>query len=297
MKVDGVFSGGGIKAFAFLGALEACEKRDIKFERFAGTSAGALIATLLAAGYHQSEIKMLINELDTNKLLDPPKYAKNLRFLKWLALYSKMGIYRGDFIEKWINQLLLRKGIYTFNDLKRELYIIGADITNGRIALFPNDLESYYGVDLNDFPLAKAVRISISIPYFFQPVQILTKSTYKSYFIDGGTLSNFPYWVFSGENKHNRLILGVKLSSNEPEVPIQQVDNAIDMLPAIVKTMIQAHDSRYVSKNDAQDIIFVPIEKVSTTDFDLSEEEKSYLFDVGFQSAEKFFENWQHIKK
>ncbi|NAP00506.1 hypothetical protein FRY77_31490, partial [Halomonas sp. MG34] len=44
MKIDGVFSGGGVKAYAFLGVLEVLKSKELKLERVAGTSAGAIIA-------------------------------------------------------------------------------------------------------------------------------------------------------------------------------------------------------------------------------------------------------------
>lgn len=42
MLIDGVFAGGGVKAFAFIGALQAMEEKNFTFSRIAGTSAGAL---------------------------------------------------------------------------------------------------------------------------------------------------------------------------------------------------------------------------------------------------------------
>ena len=49
--VDGVFSGGGIKGIALIGAIEEIEKRGYRFKRVAGASAGAIIASLIAARY------------------------------------------------------------------------------------------------------------------------------------------------------------------------------------------------------------------------------------------------------
>ena len=61
MLVDGVFSGGGIKGFAFVGALQVLEDRGIYFERVAGTSAGAIMACFIAAGYTADEIEELLD--------------------------------------------------------------------------------------------------------------------------------------------------------------------------------------------------------------------------------------------
>ncbi|MGP4072461.1 patatin-like phospholipase family protein [Piscibacillus sp. B03] len=292
MKVDGVFSGGGIKAFAFLGALDECDRRGIEFCRLAGASAGALIAALIAAGYKPSDIKRIINDLDTEKFLDPHPLAKRIPFIKWLWMYYSLGLYQGKYIEKWIDDLLLAKGVRTFEDLKEKLFIIGADITNGRIAVFPNDLEHIYGIKPDTFRVSKAVRISISIPYFFQPIKLTTQSRNQYVFIDGGTLSNFPYWLFQQESlKENRPTLGIKLSSYDSVVPGQHIKTAFDMLPAIISTMIHAHDTKYISSNEAENIMFIPIkENIKATDFDLSIEQKEYLYNLGKNSAQSYFE-------
>ena len=50
MLIDGVFSGGGLKGFALVGAYQELERKGYQFHRVAGTSAGAILATLIAAG-------------------------------------------------------------------------------------------------------------------------------------------------------------------------------------------------------------------------------------------------------
>ena len=60
MDIDGVFSGGGIKGFALIGAIEVLESKDFTFKRLAGTSAGSILAALIAAGYTSREIMDLM---------------------------------------------------------------------------------------------------------------------------------------------------------------------------------------------------------------------------------------------
>ncbi len=56
MKLDGVFSGGGIKGIALIGAYEEIEKRGYQFDRVAGASAGAIIAALISAQYSSKDL-------------------------------------------------------------------------------------------------------------------------------------------------------------------------------------------------------------------------------------------------
>ena len=70
MKLDGVFSGGGIKGIALIGAYEEIENRGHRFDRVAGASAGAIIAALIAAQYSSKEIYQILDELSLESLLD-----------------------------------------------------------------------------------------------------------------------------------------------------------------------------------------------------------------------------------
>lgn len=61
--INGTFKGGGVKGIAYAGALSALRKRDMWFGSVAGTSAGAITASLIAAGYEPEEMISLIDEL------------------------------------------------------------------------------------------------------------------------------------------------------------------------------------------------------------------------------------------
>src|SRR2546422_11291722 len=72
LRVDGVFEGGGVKGIGLVGAASAIEAAGYEFVNLAGTSAGAIVATLLAAGYSATELKPIINGIDFNSFEDPP---------------------------------------------------------------------------------------------------------------------------------------------------------------------------------------------------------------------------------
>ena len=110
MIVDGVFSGGGIKGFAYVGAMQVLEERGIQFNRVAGTSAGAILAAFIAAGFNAQELEEIFDELNLKLLLDPPKLWINVPFIKWMNLYRRFGMYRGNALEKWFHQKLATKG-------------------------------------------------------------------------------------------------------------------------------------------------------------------------------------------
>ncbi|MBS8264863.1 hypothetical protein DYI25_10465 [Mesobacillus boroniphilus] len=292
MYIDGVFSGGGIKGLALVGACAAIEERGFHFKRVAGTSAGSLIAGLIAAGYSSTEMASLLDELDLKKFLDSRKTVFPSALTKWLFVYWRLGLYKGDELECWIADVLAARGLRTFGDLAPDaLRIIASDLTNGRLLILPDDLPKY-GIDPRTFPVARAIRMSCSLPFFFEPVKLRDRVG-MNIVVDGGVLSNFPMWLFDKENvKKVRPVLGVKLSQNLIQQPTHKIKNALQMFEALFETMKDAHDSRYISRKHEKNIIFIPTEGNLTTEFQLSDEKKQELIDLGKKNAEKFFKSW-----
>lgn len=294
MMIDGVFSGGGLKGFALVGAYEEIEKRGYQFVRVAGTSAGSIIAAFIAAGYTSSEVYRLVDEMDMEKLLDNRKTIIPFSLGKWLYAYWKLGLYKGNELEKWIKEKLEAKGLRTFADLPPQtLRVIASDLSNGQLVVLPDDLQKY-GITPESFPIAKAIRMSCSIPYFFEPVKIRS-ITGSNIMVDGGVLSNFPMWLFDQENIQKvRPVLGVKLSHSEYQHEKHQIKNAVQLFAALFETMKDAHDARYISKKHVRNIIFIPTEGVQATEFHLTEEKKQALLQYGRECTQKFFRGWSY---
>lgn len=293
MKIDCVFSGGGVKAFAFLGALESINHKGFHIERVAGTSAGSIIASLLAANYTVDEINDMFKKINLKKFLDPPLLTEKIPFSKWILLYFRMGLYKGDLFEHWLHKVLKAKGIETFQDIKKGyLKIVVSDISEGKLVVIPDDLERIYRIDPNIFKVATAVRMSASFPYFFMPKTIFHQMDKKSYIVDGGLLSNFPLWVFRENNQDARPVLGLTLSDSPEHTHPQHIKNALDMLQAIFQAMLKAHDARYISRSMEDNIVFIPVKHVKTMDVKISDEDRETLIQLGKDKTEEFLQFW-----
>ncbi|MGN7479339.1 patatin-like phospholipase family protein [Solibacillus silvestris] len=293
MIVDGVFSGGGIKGFAYVGALQALEERGIKFKRVAGTSAGAILAAFIAAGFTAQELEDIFDDLNLKVLLDPPKIWIGKPFLKWINLYIRFGMYRGKSLEKWFHQKLATKGIYTFGDLPPgALKLVASDLTNGKIIVLPDDLKNY-DIDGNKFPISRALRMSCGLPFFFEPVY-LKNGKRECVVVDGGVLSNFPLWIYDNGHKV-RPVLGMKLSGASEEMSPHEIDNAIQLFEALFSTMKNAHDNRYIARRHEKNIIFIPVEKYSATQFDMDAETKKKLICIGKERTIQFLKTWSPV--
>ncbi|NGP43589.1 hypothetical protein G4V62_00910 [Bacillaceae bacterium SIJ1] len=293
MNVDGVFSGGGIKVIAMVGAIQEVEKQGISFVRTAGTSAGALLAALIAAGYRADELVPILDELNGTTLLEGEGQKSRGGVLRWFKLYFKMGLYKGDALEEWVATKLAQRGVETFQDLPEgALRVVVSDVSKGRMVVLPDDLE-HYGIQLKAFPVARAVRMSCTLPFFFQPVQLYNGAGKKSLIVDGGVLSNFPMWLFKPQTtKPQRPVLGIRLTGDRPPQTQAPISNALQLYRHLFKTMQNAHDNRYISQHHIDDIMFLPVSKVQTTDFELSEVEKESLLELGREKAGQFLKTW-----
>lgn len=293
MRIDAVFSGGGVKAYAYLGVLKSIDEHNLTLERVAGTSAGAIVSALIAARYSYEEIEEMIHELDVKTFMDAPVVTKFLPFLKWAFLYFQMGIYKGNKLEEWLTEKLAAKNIHTFQDLQDGyLKVIASDLSLGRLVVFPDDLETYYGIQPSRFPVARAVRMSAGFPFFFMPKKIFGNGTTKSFIVDGGLLSNFPLWIF-GRKKQLRPVLGVKLTEKaEESMEPQKITNAFNMYYALFVTMKKAHDMRYISKAEENNVLFVKVDDLSATDFNISARLKNELAEIGKKRADLFLAKW-----
>src|SRR5690348_2655486 len=113
-KIDAVFEGGGVKGIGLVGAISVIEERGYGFVNLAGTSAGAIVATLLAAGYRAAELKEKITELDF-KTLEDPTFINQVPFVgSLLSEVFEKGLYKGDVFENKMREWLAAKGKHTF---------------------------------------------------------------------------------------------------------------------------------------------------------------------------------------
>ncbi|MDP4161578.1 MAG: patatin-like phospholipase family protein, partial [Bacillota bacterium] len=159
------------------------------------------------------------------------------------------------------------------------------------LVVLPDDLDKY-GIDPGSFSIARAIRMSCSIPYFFEPVKLRTMDG-VSVVVDGGVLSNFPMWLFDKENsRKTRPVVGIKLSPSEEDHQKHKIGNAVQMFGALFETMKDAHDSRYISRKHAKNIIFIPSTGAISIEFELTDEKKNSLFSLGKESANQFFKTW-----
>jgi len=216
-----VLEGGGVRGFAYAGALEVLDSVGVlqTVERVGGTSAGAIQAMLLGVGYTPHEIMELTAGIKPQAFNDGAWFVgTGIRRLK-----KQFGYYKGEKIAGWIEQLIAAKtgnGNITFAELHqqkaakgyKDIYITGTDLTYQCLRVF--SWEQYPDMCIKD-----AVRISLSIPLYYKPVLIDDQG--KVYeqadnkkglhlMVDGGALSNYPIAIFDS----SRYVMSVPAAVN-----------------------------------------------------------------------------------
>lgn len=202
-----VFEGGGIKGLSYIGALRCLEERGIKIKSVAGSSVGALIGALVAAGFKSHELEQIIDKIDFYCIWPIPK-KKGLK--RTWEVVRKRYIYEISPLEETLDKILKEKGISTFGDMKvgntYRLRIIVANLKNKDILVVPDHLRQY-GIDPDKFSISKAVCMSSSIPFVYPPYKVNSHS-----FVDGGLGDNFPIWLYDKDvigfrvNKDSKLL-------------------------------------------------------------------------------------------
>lgn len=131
MQYDLVFEGGGAKGMVFVGAMQEFESRGHTFDRLLGTSAGAITATLLAAGYNSQEMLAALNEQEngqpvfTTFMGQPAEFddeavqaSATLALLRALDLPLVSNTIEGK-IDEWLAKALLQKARNLFSLIER----------------------------------------------------------------------------------------------------------------------------------------------------------------------------------
>jgi len=313
---DLVFEGGGVKGIGLAGALATLEEREYKPQNIAGTSAGAITAALLSAGYSAAELREIIITLDYRQFQDRAWEDKVPLVERSLSMLLDLGLYEGDRFLEWMRERLEAKGVRTFADLvhdefaddpryRSRLQVIASDVTMRELLVLPRDARKL-GIEPDELEVALAVRMSMSIPVFFEPVRIENPETGQTHVIvDGGMLSNFPVWLFDCEDGDvpDWPTFGLLLVEPKPELPIgARLPKAkmtghgpgavVDYVKALAQTMMEAHDRLYVAQANYARTIPIPTLGVGTTEFDLSRERALALYDSGRWAAEKFLKAW-----
>lgn len=317
MDADLVLEGGGVKGIGLVGAFTAMSEAGYEFHRVAGTSAGAIVGSLVAAGMSPRELEEVMRGVDYRSFRDEGLLDQLWLPGKGASLLIEGGIYEGNYLKEWLAEQLGALGVETFADLRIDdpksslppersyrLVVMVSDVTRARLIRLPWDYPQY-GLDPDEQPVAEAVRASMSIPFFYEPVRFKSRDSEgteeTSYMVDGGMLSNFPIDVFDRTDGEPPRwpTFGIKLSS-KPDAALRHkydVHGSISLAIAMLGTMTSFHDQIHI--DDPATIartIFVDTFGVRATDFEIDEAMQETLFRSGQDAAAEFLKDWDFAR-
>ncbi len=315
-----ILEGGGVKGIAYGGALEILDQMGYlkSIKRVAGTSAGAISATLLALNYSYIDLSRIISDTDFKSFEDgsflPVAIARLLR---------KYGFYKGDNFIEWMGQLIKEKTgspDTTFAQLQqmknslnfRDLYVVATNLSQQTAVVMSHESDEF-----KNLPVKEAVRMSMGIPLFFQSYKYK-----KDIMVDGGVTWNYPINLFDNikylSNPANGVLvdyiedkdyvfnyetIGMRLDSKEVidysrdhwRLPPEQIDNIKDYTSALLNFLMESANRQHLHQNDWGRTIFIDTLKVRTTDFNLNSIEKKALVESGKKCTQEYF-NWRNTQ-
>jgi NTE family protein len=188
------------------------------------------------------------------------------------------------------------------------LVVHTSDITRGELVQLPWDY-NLYGLDADTEDVVAAVRASMSIPFFFEPVTVDTRpadvdipapggGVVRQHFeggtvtwVDGGMLRNFPIDAFQRVDgaPPRWPTIGIKLSSLQTTFPATRAaQSAFEVATGCLHTMMNEWDAYSVDATTAGRTIFVDNAGLSATDFNLTPAQQDELFLNGVDAATTF---------
>ena len=282
----GVFEGGGIKGIALAGAAAAVLDAGYRFERVAGTSAGALTASLIAADYTADELRRQVARINWPSLLDGVPGLNVPIFGKHIAILRAGGLYRGAQLQRVWGQLLAAKGISTFGDLDPgRLRMVAVDISHERGVVLPDGLEEY-GIDASRFPIARAVRMSSAVPFIFKPVELQNRFTGDiSLMADGALGSKFPVELV--DQRSDAPVFGFRPVDVDDTHHHNEIHGPASLAAAVMTTGMSARETLPRGRFESVHQILVPTKRDSL-DFNLTSKQALIMFDEGYESGARF---------
>jgi NTE family protein len=226
-KVSLVLSGGGARGIVHIGVLEELEKQGYEIHSITGTSMGAVVGGIYAAGKIKEFKKWILdlNKLNIFKLIDFTLF--NHGFIKGDKVFEELSTFIPD---------------YQIQDLPIRFSATATDLIGKKEVLFTTG--SLYNV----------MRASIAIPNIFTPVK-----ENNAILVDGGVINNIP--INHAQRIENDLLIAVNVNANIP-VPKKKKDERKSFYQIAINKF-NKNLSESISENKNKDLSYFDIMNVS----------------------------------
>jgi NTE family protein len=241
-----VLSGGGARGLAHIGVLKVLEEMRIPIDCIAGTSMGAIVGGLYAAGASPAELEKLVTSIRKEDR-QSDKIDLNLGIRDGHLIMSK-GLVQGQNLNLLLKEILLHTSdTKDFDSLHIPFRAVAADIESGQ------------AVVIGAGDLSQAIRASMSIPGIFAPMEIGGKML-----VDGGIANNLPIDVVRGMGADILIVvdIGTPLRTREG------LNSPGSITAQVMTILIQRNVQAQLQTLKPEDILIQPqLGNLGTTDF------------------------------
>jgi NTE family protein len=274
-----VLGGGGARGAAHIGVLKVLERERVPIDCITGTSMGAIVGGLYAAGYKADEIEAVLNHIDWKDMFqdDPPREElpvrrkdDELRFLGGVELGLRegkvafpRGVIQGQKLQLLLRRLLLSTlQTKNFDDLPIPFRSIATNIGTGERVVFA------------DGDLAMAIRASMSVPAAFAPIR------YQGHLlVDGGITDNVPIDVARDLGAQRLIVVNV----GELLTPEDKLNSAFAIANQMLTAMMKRTTDAQLATLGPNDVLLTPdLGDLSSAEFDRTPQ----AVDIGFATAQ-----------
>ncbi|MCJ8168807.1 patatin-like phospholipase family protein [Atopomonas sediminilitoris] len=265
-RVGLVLSGGAARGLAHIGVLKALEEQGVRIHAIAGTSMGAVVGGLYAAGYSADELETLAIELNWGEVLSdqPPRRSVPYRrkqddrdFLSKLrfpfradgTLGLPLGVIQGQNLDLVLQSLLLHiPNNQSFDRLPIPFRAVATNIASGDMVVFDHG------------NLAIAIRASMSIPAAFSPLQLNGQLL-----VDGGMVNNVPIDVARAMDVDQ--VIAVDIGT--PLASAAELDTVLDVMNQSITLMTRKNaQAQIATLHSERDLLLVPeLNGMASVDF------------------------------
>lgn len=280
LKYTCLFGGGAIRGLAYIGTIRALEELGIEYDIIGGSSVGSIFAALLACGYKSYELENLFIKVNFELFKDI-----HLGFNKPFALS------KGEIFVDWINELISRKienvknRPVVFNDLEKNLVVITTNLKTF-------NTQEFSKIATPDFEIAKAIRISSSMPGLMPPYKYNDADL-----VDGDLQKASPMWRLTDTLKHSESrILEFRLEgacSENDSNPISFINTIYSCVTDVATDFV----SEIYGANDRFDCIRINTGDIFFADFNLNKEARRELIESGYKQTMYYFNETLPKKK
>ncbi|MEE4377108.1 MAG: patatin-like phospholipase family protein [Candidatus Competibacteraceae bacterium] len=268
-KVGLVLSGGGARGAAHIGVIRVLEDLRVPIDCIAGTSMGAIIGGLYAAGFSVEEMEHTLTSIDWGDIFNdsPPRKQRSFRRkrdddtflvkakpgLKDGELALPKGAIQGQKLNLLLSRLAQRAAhIQDFDRLKVPYRAVATDIGTGE------------AVVLASGNLSDAMRASMSIPSALAPIEIDGKLL-----VDGGVSNNLPMDVARDTCADVLVVVDI----GTPLTPTEELTSVLSITDQLTTIMTQQNTTRQLQTLQPNDVLIRPtLGDITTMSFERANE-------------------------